>query len=1346
MAEPRAPADASMKEQESLGMTDNVFANRQRELLEEVARLVRERVAGEGQIDQQHADRDAEILRDYQQRRDSLTSEFETSSSRLRGEYQKRREQVIFNYESASYAVVQDGERFDRQAATELEQALEHIKRNWHVERRAAEDEFAEVKDRPQKDFERFKKRCDARLDELDIVVRQTDRILRRRRCPQLDGLPAGEAADVPDPIAHAQAGLTAAQLKFHEMLRQPAARFLEDGWPFLIFLLTALATALPAVWWQGWIVGLLAAAAIGAAAGVLAWRLARPRAQEQTLAVLPELLKEAADTKATLTGAIERAGQTAKDKLEDLVERRDRALSESHARWSRARVELSQHHQQRVQQAAEQFKLRRRELKENYQRDLLALDQQYPPQIQAGEASFAAASQSLIEARQEQLAASQQTAEQRWQELVRNWAAGMEAFAAEVDAMNGFCQRQFPDWEAVDWSRWEPADEDLPALRFGQLRFALDMLPQGLSQHPLLQRERTEFELPAALSYPTCPSLLYLAEDQGRDLAIGSLQNVMLRLLTSLPPGKVRFTIIDPTGLGQNFSAFMHLADFDERLVASRIWTEVAHINKRLADLTEHMENVIQKYLRNEFESIQEYNRHAGEVAEPYQILVIANFPANFNEESARRLVSIASSGARCGVYTLISVDSKLKMPQNFDLADLHAAAAVLGWQPELGAFRWQDPQLKDLPLTLDAPPAGDLFTGIVRQIGERAKDASRVEVPFVTVTPAEDQWWTSDSRAEIEVPLGRAGATNLQYLRLGRGTSQHVLVAGKTGSGKSTLLHALITNLSLYYSPHEVQFYLIDFKKGVEFKAYATYALPHARVIAIESEREFGMSVLERLDVELKQRGDLFRECGVQDLKAFRTARPEARIPRLLLIIDEFQEFFVKDDRISQDAALLLDRLVRQGRAFGIHVLLGSQTLAGAYSLARSTLGQMAVRIALQCSETDAHLILSDDNTAARLLSRPGEAIYNDANGMFEGNHPFQVVWLADHEREHYLERVAEMARRDGYRLAPPIVFEGNQPADAGKNELLRAALQSFPPSRRNLAPRAWLGEAVAIKDPAAAVLRRQSGSNLLLVGQDETLALGMLANCLISLAAEAGLEIAETEASSAAASLPTTGLGLAETEDSAPQETAARFVILDGQRAESPTAGFWQRLGNQLGLPLEVASPGDTSAVIGRLADEVQRRLSENLDAAPPIFLMLYYLPRFRELRKSDDYSFSFEADAAASLDKQFASILREGPNFGVHTLIWCDTFTNLNRWLDRQSMNDIAWRVLMQMSATDSANLMDSPDASRLGVHRAILYNDEQGEAEKFRPYGPPSPEWLAEVKATLTPLLTSVQDP
>ena len=35
----------------------------------------------------------------------------------------------------------------------------------------------------------------------------------------------------------------------------------------------------------------------------------------------------------------------------------------------------------------------------------------------------------------------------------------------------------------------------------------------------------------------------------------------------------------------------------------------------------------------------------------------------------------------------------------------------------------------------------------------------------------------------------------------------------------------------------------------------------LPHAQIIGIESDREFGISVLERLDRILKERGELFR-----------------------------------------------------------------------------------------------------------------------------------------------------------------------------------------------------------------------------------------------------------------------------------------------------------------------------------------------------------------------------------------------------------------------------------------------------------------------------------------------------
>src|SRR5438105_1852000 len=296
------------------------------------------------------------------------------------------------------------------------------------------------------------------------------------------------------------------------------------------------------------------------------------------------------------------------------------------------------------------------------------------------------------------------------------------------------------------------------------------------------------------------------------------------------------------------------------------------------------------------------------------------------------------------------------------------------------------------------------------------------------------------------------------------------------------------------MFYSPSEVELYLVDFKKGVEFKAYASLSLPHARVIAVESEREFGLSVLQRLDVELSNRGEIYRTVGVNDLATYRDyarQHPELpHLPRIMLIVDEFQEFFIEDDKLAQESSLLLDRLVRQGRAFGIHVLLGSQTIGGAYSLARSTIDQMAVRIALQCSEADAHLILSRDNTEARLLSRPGEAIYNAQNGLPEGNNFFQIVWISDEQRDDLLRKIHRtVAERHWARRDPLIVFEGNLPADPRKNKFLTPGPRAAAAEPN--AFRAYLGDAVAIKDPTCAVFRKQSGSNLMMVGQSEELA---------------------------------------------------------------------------------------------------------------------------------------------------------------------------------------------------------------------------------------------------------------
>jgi energy-coupling factor transporter ATP-binding protein EcfA2 len=842
----------------------------------------------------------------------------------------------------------------------------------------------------------------------------------------------------------------------------------------------------------------------------------------------------------------------------------------------------------------------------------------------------------------------------------------------------------------------------------------SLERLPGGVSSRPEFNAfGPVAWTQPATVPFPVEASLLIKTTGDQKEVASEMMQALMLRIASGVPAGQSRFTIIDPLGLGKQYAGFMHLADYDELLVTSRIWTEPPQIEQCLADITEQIELVIQKYLRNEYESIGDYNADA-EVPEPYRFVVVANFPANFTETSARRLASIAASGARCGVYTIVSVDTSQHMPSNFSLADLEKHATTLLLKD--GVYTWSDPEFGKWPLTVEQPPSDEVFTQVIQRVGKAAKAAKRVEVPFDRVAPKEEEWWTGSTASEVLAPLGPAGAKKLQYMKLGKGTSQHALIAGKTGSGKSTLMHALITSLALNYSPNEIQFYLIDFKKGVEFKLYDHYKLPHARVIAIESEREFGLSVLEQLDRELKRRGDLFREFAVQDVAGFRQSGNGEPMPRILLIIDEFQEIFVEDDKIAQDASLILDRLVRQGRAFGMHVLLGSQTLGGSYSLPRATMGQMAVRIALQCNEADSSLILSEDNTAARLLTRPGEAIYNDANGMVAGNNPFQVVFLNDERRERYLGALRRLAdRRTDIPALPRMVFDGNEAADPAGNAMLAELLgHGTVGGKSQTPPLAWLGDAIAIKDPTAAIFRRQGGANLLIVGQREDLGVSLLAMSIVSLAA---------------AHDPHQGGGLGR---------AARFVVFEPAIAEEKPDILLANIAPSLPHETELVGRLGVGDAIQRLADEVRRRIDEQVLDGEAVYVIIRDLARFRELRRNEaDFGYSsFGGEQKATPAQNLVALLKDGPPVGVHVLIWCDSLTNLQRTFERGTLKEFELRVLFQMSGSDSSQLVDSPAAVKLGPQRALFIHEETGTLEKFRPYAFPGGEWLAGVATAM----------
>ncbi len=1203
-----------------------------------------------------------------------------------------------------------------------------------------ADTMFDSAKDRPRQEFELVRRELEPRLPQL-MQLRQVAR--EAIRAIGLTDLPAPKledrAPDEPDTSSDEDvflkpekgekapplpADVLAAVTRFgsanaavQALINLKLPRLFAMPWPVVIAVLAGGGLGTLTLWmdaWQ-WHIKTPIAAGVGALLGLVALLAVRGPIRARTLHVAQAASNQVAETERAINAAIEKAAARRVKREKAIAHRREREIRQARTLAEQSASAATTKRDATLKELTERHTTSAADINARRTSETERLRSQYAAQSAALDSAHAAALADHHTRDEQERAEVSATNLRAEAELRAGWATWCEHTAARRSELLALTTAASPEWTAGAVRAPKPR----PALVIGNVRQSLDsaainsvaaMLGDATAA-PL----RQPFDCPVGLQTPLRGSLLVQAPAEKRAEAISVLQVAALRALLSLPPGKTRFVLIDPVALGQSFAGMMHLADSNPQFVTDRIWTETRHIEARLTDLTEHMENVIQKYLRNDFATIDDYNTFAGEVAEPYRFLVIADFPAGFSETAAAKLASIISSGPRCGVYTLIAADPRAKLPgaagsagtPPLSMADLERASLTL--QHKNGRFVIKDEVLGKFDFSPLSPPPDDQFKALVLDAGVAAREAAKVRVGFNMLLPAAGLEWTGDTTHELRIPLGRLGASKLQYLTLGKGTAQHVLTAGRTGSGKSTLLNVIITAAATWFSPDQLALYLIDFKKGVEFRAYAAAHLPHARVVAIESEREFGLSVLRRLDAELQERGQLFRDAGAQDLAAFRAARPDTVMPRTLLIIDEFQEFFSEDDKLAAEAGLLLDRLVRQGRAFGMHVILGSQTLAGAYSLARATIGQMAVRIALQCSEADSYLILSEDNAAARLLSRPGEAIYNDASGMLEGNSPFQVAWLPDEERAAKLATARTLLETRPPRRTPEpaVVFEGNRPGKLEENHLLARLRTGHAARAAGTAAsgplRVWLGDPLSIKDPTGLAFQRQSGSNLLIVSQRDDMASGMLAACVQA----AMLQLAAPAEGSSSGLRPLTVL------DGTPADSNLADALRNATLASGANA-----------MLADLVPYRDAAAAIDRLEAELSRRREADLTDAPPLLVIISQLHRFRILRKGeDDFGMgSFGTQPAeVPTDKKFAALLRDGPGYNIHCIAWCDTAANFERTVPRGTIKEFDLRVLTQMSATDSSTLIDSPNASTLGQSRALLFSESTGTVERFRPY-------------------------
>ncbi|GAA8367196.1 hypothetical protein HpBT210_02650 [Helicobacter pylori] len=264
------------------------------------------------------------------------------------------------------------------------------------------------------------------------------------------------------------------------------------------------------------------------------------------------------------------------------------------------------------------------------------------------------------------------------------------------------------------------------------------------------------------------------------------------------------------------------------------------------------------------------------------------------------------------------------------------------------------------------------------------------------------EQEFWTKSSQFRVSVPVGWDINHKEVCFEIGE-AQNHTLICGRSGSGKSNFLHVLIQDLAFYYAPNEVQLFLLDYKEGVEFNAYAKEGiLEHARLVSVASSVGFGVSFLSWLDKETKKRGELFKQfSNVKDLSDY---RKHGEMPRLIVVIDEFQVLFSDSSTKEKERVeAYLNTILKKGRSYGVHLILATQTMRDADSN-KSLMAQIANRIALPMDAEDSESILSDD--VACELVRP-EGIFNN-NGGHQKYHTKMSIPKAPDDFTPFIKRI--------------------------------------------------------------------------------------------------------------------------------------------------------------------------------------------------------------------------------------------------------------------------------------------------------------------------------------------------
>lgn len=804
---------------------------------------------------------------------------------------------------------------------------------------------------------------------------------------------------------------------------------------------------------------------------------------------------------------------------------------------------------------------------------------------------------------------------------------------------------------------------------------------------------------------------IIIQTDDNTNEAGLQLLQSLVVRSALMLPH-QARYTLVDPAGAGRAFPMRRYLPQVRENS---------GDVRRDLEGVITDIQRVIETYLDAQTTSFELVST-AMRMNEPYQFIFAADFPKSYDRRAIEALQAIGNTGAVAGTYLFIHHNRSYELPRDVSMSSFETAYTIdLTRSLTRGSLK----------LRPDSVPEADLQVRLFNLLQESKPPERTIlwnEMAGNSTDP--ERWWMEEANERITAQIGIHGSNNPLSMWYGVQDGRpcaHGMLGAMTGAGKSNLYHVLIAGLVTRYSPEQLRLYLIDGKDGVEFQPYRR--LPHAEVVSLRSSPELSRSVLAELIEEKERRNDLFTQSGTRDFTEYhRKGRPLGPLPRVLLLVDEYQELF-EGDRDGIASSQLL-QLAQQGRSAGIHMFLGSQHFGAVGMLNRQQIfDNFHMRAGMQMAN-DAIQVLTEFGRRGKALiestcNLPGKIVLNDRSGDDSGNYAGKVGFLRSEELREILEKLEAKQEDFSGDLPARVIFDGKKQPTILDNpqfaHLLHQADWLSPDEMEGLARRplwddgfaaaswfasespriAWLGQDFSVRGQAAFILRRRVAENVVVIGNADAERYGMLAGIIASLALNA-------------------------------PPSHIRFVFLDFSVPGTPWGSTLSQIEKDLAQPAGFAVDfiravdAVEEAVFNLIAELDRRAALPSADQArlPEIYVIATELDRVDSLRRQVG---SYGMASESAIGEQFARLYVEGPPAGIHFIMSFSGVRPLGSVVDlRAGLDYVRHRVATQMSEDASHSLVRSRRASQLQIDGptpvcALYFDVENDSSVRFKPY-------------------------